>query len=463
MKNLSIEEMSAEIQTLREFLDCLTQGLLSDSEVCERLAALVIEAKPFPTNPQCFLWTMFEWDDAPADNDAFVEFAVLPTYIATCILTYAYQKYTIASAVPDFMKTMVGAMNSCVKCGYGGHGYDSDVAFLEHMKYFAQARIDLFISHFPSFHSEFTNSIRAAFRHLENMASGRIVNVWTGKTYAEQADSLLERFEAYNKRIRVFVYGTLMKGERAAGLLEGAEYLGNYILHNYAMIDLGEYPSIFKSKGHSVIGEVYSIPINWLPRLDEYECIGTLYHRQKVIVACETKEISAFVYCSAKEQHGDISSEPWNKKDSDYVWYAAYGSNLSEERFKYYIQGGEYNGKVYDGCRNKSPWVDSTWRVFPGERYYAKSSSRWNGGGVAFFDPHGKGETKMRLYKIQRSQLHDIQEQEGSSKEWYGQLVCLDVLNDGCQVYTFTSEHRQTETQPDADYLKLIETELKKG
>lgn len=190
MKNLSIEEMSAEIQTLREFLDCLTQGLLSDSEVCERLSALVIEAKPFPTNPQCFLWTMFEWDDAPADHDAFVEFAVLPTYIATCILTYAYQKYTIASAVPDFMKTMVGAMNSCVKCGYGGHGYDSDVAFLEHMKYFAQARIDLFISHFPSFHSEFTNSIRAAFRHLENMASGRIVNVWTGKTYAEQREGI---------------------------------------------------------------------------------------------------------------------------------------------------------------------------------------------------------------------------------------------------------------------------------
>ena len=39
-----------------------------------------------------------------------------------------------------------------------------------------------------------------------------------------------------------------------------------------------------------------------------------------------------------------------------YVWYACYGSNLSKERFLFYVKGGfcKLNNKDYKGCADKS-------------------------------------------------------------------------------------------------------------
>ena len=98
---------------------------------------------------------------------------------------------------------------------------------------------------------------------------------------------------------------------------------------------------------------------------------------------------------------------------SNEVWYATYGSNMLEERLKVYLTGGEYQGKVYFGCnkcQNFNLWNESYWAAFNGERYFAESSSRWDGGGVAFYDPEAKGKVEMKLYKITSEQLDDIQE-----------------------------------------------------
>ena len=48
----------------------------------------------------------------------------------------------------------------------------------------------------------------------------------------------------------------------------------------------------------------------------------------------------------------------------------------------------------------------------------------------------------MKLYPIKRSQLMDIQDQEGSSENWYGRILCLGIRNDR-PVYTLTSKTRR--------------------
>ena len=82
----------------------------------------------------------------------------------------------------------------------------------------------------------------------------------------------------------VFVYGTLMRGERADNLLRDADFAGDAVLRDYAMYDLGSYPGIAARKGEAVLGELYYVDDFTLKRLDEYESEGSLYHRITVQV-----------------------------------------------------------------------------------------------------------------------------------------------------------------------------------
>ena len=138
------------------------------------------------------------------------------------------------------------------------------------------------------------------------------------------------------------------------------------------------------------------------------------------------------------------------------IWYASYGSNLSAERFGYYIKGGSFNGRAYDGCEDQCEWRQTEVRRFRGELYFGNRSRLWNNKGVAFFDGEGASSVIMRLYKITWGQLLDVQKQEGNRPNWYGNRLCLGRHEDGCPIYTLTAEYRQEETPPDQAYVDLI-------
>ena len=266
--------------------------------------------------------------------------------------------------------------------------------------------------------------------------------------------------------ILIFVYGTLMSGQRASGYLDGCALLGRYCLRDCAMYNLGAYPGIVPQEGESVVGEVYRVPAERLPELDAYEGEGSLYHRRPVTVEREGSSVPAQAYIYAHRPTGTLMREPWNSKGSDRVWYAGYGSNLSAERFACYLQGGicRENGKSYAGCTDRTLWSESCLRDYPGRTYFGQKSRSWKENdaarGVAFYDPAQPGKTHMRLYQISRAQLHEVQAQEGLSPNWYGRLVTLGVHEDGCPIYTFTSEVRQEHNEPSAAYLGLIRTAL---
>lgn len=109
---------------------------------------------------------------------------------------------------------------------------------------------------------------------------------------------------------------------------------------------------------------------------------------------------------------------------------------------------------------NKSHWLDERMIEYPGCIYFAMNSGRWDGKGVAFFDPSEQKKTVMKLYKITRGQFHDVRRQEGA---WYGRTVCLDVLSDNCPVYTLTSFHRLKDNMPCEKYYILIRNALMKN
>ena len=258
----------------------------------------------------------------------------------------------------------------------------------------------------------------------------------------------------------VFVYGTLMRGERANDLLRDADFAGDAVLRDYATYDLGSYPGIVARKGEAVLGELYYVDGSTLKRLDEYEGEGSLYHRITVQVTTsdgENADALAYLYAHQVDESRLVRSR-WNMKDSDPVWYAAYGSNLSSERFHYYIAGGEcpINGKPYTGCTDKTPWSQSLVRTVPGIMYFANKSPSWEHKGVAFYAPDYAGETIMRFYRITFGQLKDVQKQAGG---WYSRMAFVGFA-EGVPAFTLTSESLQDDTVPSSKYFCLISDAL---
>lgn len=111
----------------------------------------------------------------------------------------------------------------------------------------------------------------------------------------------------------VFVYGTLMQGQRANHMLSGARYAGKFQLQDYAMYHLGRYPGIVPCPGERVLGELYYVNREMLAKMDEYEEEGSLYLRRTVQLQGETGTCGAEAYIYNREVTGcPLLRRAWN-------------------------------------------------------------------------------------------------------------------------------------------------------
>lgn len=400
-------------------------------------------------------------------SDIRVYYVYTPTYLACATMMIAVCRYPEWLNIRKIKETLHDGLTACTGREFLGSGYDSAEGFLDAMDIFAQGQVSTFVTLFPDFNSVFTAAIRKAITHLETKICSGIVNdAWSGKSYADEGKSILARMKTVQpNETTLFVYGSLMNGQSAHELIKDSECRGIYALKNYAMFDLGAYPGIKERNGETIVGEVYVIDKNLIPELDRYEGEGSLFVRKQLEVVSDKEKITAnaYVYLGSVD-HKPMKNEMWGVDDNDTIWYACYGSNLSEERFACYIEGGtcDLNGKSYIGCKDKTHWGHPEYAVVQGEMSFGNSSPSWNSKGVAFFDPDSEGRTYMKLYPIRRSQLMDIQKQEGSSANWYGRTLCLGIRNNR-PVYTLTSKTRRPVNLPDEKYLTLIATQLRRG
>ncbi|MBK1702003.1 gamma-glutamylcyclotransferase family protein [Thiococcus pfennigii] len=82
---------------------------------------------------------------------------------------------------------------------------------------------------------------------------------------------------------RVFVYGTLRRGEVNHRLLADAEFLGGHRTEPcFALYDLGAYPGLTRGGRTAVVGEVYRVDTAGLRRLDRLEDYPRLYTRTPI-------------------------------------------------------------------------------------------------------------------------------------------------------------------------------------
>ena len=81
----------------------------------------------------------------------------------------------------------------------------------------------------------------------------------------------------------VFVYGTLMDGERNHRVLARAEHLGAArTVARFTMFDLGSYPAIVAGGRTAISGELYAVDAAALAKLDRLEGHPEIYRRTSI-------------------------------------------------------------------------------------------------------------------------------------------------------------------------------------
>ena len=175
------------------------------------------------------------------------------------------------------------------------------------------------------------------------------------------------------------------------------------------------------------------------------------------------------------------------KEQDLHIWYASYGSNIFQDRFHCYIQGGKPKSSdtVYSGCSDKTLPIDNEDFYIPSELYFAKRSIKsWNGGGVGFIaNKFGNERTLGRMYLITKEQFIDVIKQESNIEQeikidfdivisqgsfvlkeikWYNKIIYLGNQS-GHSIFTFThdGDYFNEINKPDKNYLKLIMQGLK--
>lgn len=84
----------------------------------------------------------------------------------------------------------------------------------------------------------------------------------------------------------MFVYGTLLAGERNHRLLATARLLGPARTRPaFSLYDFGPYPALARGGRHAVLGEVYELDATTLAALDRLEEHPDVYQRRRIVLA----------------------------------------------------------------------------------------------------------------------------------------------------------------------------------
>jgi gamma-glutamylcyclotransferase (GGCT)/AIG2-like uncharacterized protein YtfP len=107
-------------------------------------------------------------------------------------------------------------------------------------------------------------------------------------------------------KVKVFVYGTLMKGYKNHRLIDSqktSKFLGKGVTQDniFTMIDLVNFPGVIEKGVTNIVGEIYEIDLNTLQSLDYLEGHPNFYRRKVVNIINKKKveEVNMYILNSS--------------------------------------------------------------------------------------------------------------------------------------------------------------------
>lgn len=126
-------------------------------------------------------------------------------------------------------------------------------------------------------------------------------------------------------KVRVFVYGSLKKGQGNHPLLAHGEFLGrDTITGQYTMVSFGGFPAVCHDSSvvaDQVVGEVYEVDQDTFLTLDALEGHPRWYKREKLTT--DHLKVRAWIYLqpeSAIATHEPVPLNCWRMTNDEEVW-----------------------------------------------------------------------------------------------------------------------------------------------
>jgi gamma-glutamylaminecyclotransferase len=118
---------------------------------------------------------------------------------------------------------------------------------------------------------------------------------------------------------RVFVYGSLQRGEANHRMMKGARFVARArTAPAFDLFDLGAFPAMVTEGSTAIAGELYEVSADLLERLDVFEGCPRLYQREAVALDDGT---NAEAYVMPRQRLGRAqrithgSWRAWRKED----------------------------------------------------------------------------------------------------------------------------------------------------
>jgi len=114
---------------------------------------------------------------------------------------------------------------------------------------------------------------------------------------------------------RVFVYGTLLRGQSNHRLLEDATFVGETRTEvGFELVDLGPFPAMVRRGDARVVGEEYEVGANTLAALDRLEGHPRFYRRRDIRLE-NGGAAQAYLFSTTKARDLPvIASGDWRQK-----------------------------------------------------------------------------------------------------------------------------------------------------
>ena len=123
---------------------------------------------------------------------------------------------------------------------------------------------------------------------------------------------------------KIFVYGTLMRGDCRSSALQGQRFAGEArTLPQYRMYDVGSYPALVETpRGVCIEGEVWEVTPACLARLDAVEGVPEgLYERRLIRLQgrFDGLHVEAYLYRQSTDGMQECGTR-WHGRSRGLVW-----------------------------------------------------------------------------------------------------------------------------------------------
>ena len=113
----------------------------------------------------------------------------------------------------------------------------------------------------------------------------------------------------------MFVYGTLLRGERNHQLLAEARFVCEAVTGpGFELADLGSFPAMLFGRGPGVTGEVYAVDSQTLAALDRLERHPHFYRRTRVTLVNGPRAEAYLLETELAEGRPRIASGDWRRR-----------------------------------------------------------------------------------------------------------------------------------------------------